>query len=486
MSVPSNLRIPLVFLEFNSERAFQGPSLKVLKTVLIGQKTTAGTLAQNTLRKVTSADEVKGLAGVGSVLHIMAISFFAANKITPCYIVAQDDNGAGVLAAGTVAFTGPATAAGTVYIYIGGKRLTVAIASGDANTVVATKVRDAILADTSLQVTASATTGTVTITAKNKGETGLDIDIRTNYLNGETYPAGVGATVTAMSAGAVNPVITAALDALGNEQFDLIACPYVDTANLALVELELDDRWGPTVMTEGHYITARQGTLSNLSTFGGTRNSKHITVMNSQKVPSGPWAMASAVAAQVSLEGTQDPARPLQTLELVGILPPAIAEQFAPLENNSLLFDGISTFFVDAGGKVRIQRIITTYQTSAFGAEDLAYLSLEVKLTLSYLRYDFKARIEKTYPRAKLADDGTRVTSGGPVVTPSSMRAEAISWFRAMEAKGFVENFEQFKKDLVVTRDASNPDRLNLTLPPDVVNQLVVVAGEIAFLLQSP
>jgi phage tail sheath gpL-like len=64
------------------------------------------------------------------------------------------------------------------------------------------------------------------------------------------------------------------------------------------------------------------------------------------------------------------------------------------------------------------------------------------------------------------------VGSGQAIVTPNVAKAEAIAIFRDWEAAGYVENVSQFKDELVVERNADNPDRLDILLPPDLVNQL--------------
>ena len=87
------------------------------------------------------------------------------------------------------------------------------------------------------------------------------------------------------------------------------------------------------------------------------------------------------------------------------------------------------------------------------------------------------------YPRHKLADDGTRFGSGQAVITPKDGKAEAVLWFREMEELGLVENFSQFKRDLVVERNATDRNRLDVLLPPDLINQLIVVGAQIQFLL---
>jgi phage tail sheath gpL-like len=102
-------------------------------------------------------------------------------------------------------------------------------------------------------------------------------------------------------------------------------------------------------------------------------------------------------------------------------------------------------------------------------------------LTLLYLRYSFRARIASKYPRHKLADDGTRIGAGQAVITPKLGKAEAIAWFRDMEELGLVENFDQFKNDLVVQRNASDRNRLDFVLPPDIVNPLTVTAARVDF-----
>ena len=53
-----------------------------------------------------------------------------------------------------------------------------------------------------------------------------------------------------------------------------------------------------------------------------------------------------------------------------------------------------------------------------------------------------------------------------------------------MEQVGLVENAALFAKYLIVERDASNPNRVNVLLPPDLVNQLRVFAVVNQFRLQ--
>ena len=87
------------------------------------------------------------------------------------------------------------------------------------------------------------------------------------------------------------------------------------------------------------------------------------------------------------------------------------------------------------------------------------------------------------YPRHKLADDGTRFGPGQAIITPKIGKSEAIARFELWEELGLVEGFEQFKRDLIVERNAQDVNRLDFLLSPDLMNQLRVVGAQIGFLL---
>lgn len=485
MTIPA-MRLPFVYIEFDSSRAFQGPSILSYTALLIGQRTSSGTVAQKVITRITSADQAGKYFGFGSGLHRMAIAWFANNKTTEVYAVALDDSGTGVPATGSFALSGAATAAGTIYAYIGGVRVTAAVSLSDTATVAGAALAAAINANTSLPVTAVAVTGTVTLTAKNDGEPGNDIDIRLNYNEGDVLPDGITNVTTAMASGANNPTLQDIIDIWGDTWYNIIACPFNDTTSLTAMETELASRFGYSRMIDGIYICAKKGTAGTLETFGNTRNSPHVCCPYMTGLPTYIADYCAAWAAQIAYEGEKDPARPFQTLELVGILPPAVADQFTNAENDSLLYDGIATFYVDQSGKVRIQRAITMYQTNVSGVADTAYLDVNTLLTLMYLRYDFRSTILTKYARAKLADDGTNFGAGQSVITPAIGKAEAISKFRQWEAQGLVENVAQFKTDLICERNISDPNRLDWILPPDLINQFRVGGVTIQFLLQSP
>lgn len=483
-AVPGNLRVPFVAVEFDNSRASQGPALLAYRAILIGQKVASGTAAANSLQKVTSADQVAVLAGRGSMLHRQAIAWFRENQNTEAWIGVLADDPSAVAATATVTVTGTATAAGTLSLYVAGNLVRVAVTNGMTAAQAATAIVAAITALPNLPVSAGAVGGVVTLTALNKGAVANEFDLRVNYRSEtEATPAGLTVALTTFASGATNPVLTSLIAAMGDTWFNVIVNPYTDATSLTALETELASRFGPMRMIDGVMISAKADTYGNVSTLGAGRNSPHSVIVRTNNSPTAPAEYAAAVAGVVALSAQADPARPFQTLALSSVLAPAMNDLDTLQARNLLLYSGISVTRVAAGGVVVIDRLITTYKVNASSTPDTSYLNAETMFTLMYLRYSFRAQVQGRYPRHKLANDGARIGPGQAVMTPMLGKAEAIAWFRAMEELGLVENFDQFKADLVVERNATDPNRLDFLLPPDLINQLVVSAAKIQFRL---
>jgi phage tail sheath gpL-like len=486
LDIPPTLREPGVLVEFDSSQAQQGPAIQPYHLLVIGNKLAAGTQPELTPLLITSTEQARTAFGAGSMLHHMVEKLRANNAITRTTCIAQDDAGASVAATGTFTFVGTATEAGTVYMYLGGRRVTAAVASGDDETAVATAVAAAATAADALAVTAGSALGVVTFTARNKGAAGNDIDLRLNYRDGEELPAGITNTVGAMSGGSGDPDITAVISAIGDVWYNAFIVGYeAADAQIDILETELVARFGPQQAIDGMgfwgYTAANLAAI--ITELDTNRNNPHTCIIPFVAGLNPPWEWAAAAAGQVMRRANADPARPYTGLPLNGILAPADGDQFTYEERDLLLHDGGSTWTVDAGGIVRLSRVITTYQETAGGAPDTAYLQVETLFTLSYLRYDFRTTFLIRFPAVKIADDDTRFGPGQPVLTPKIGRAFAIDRFLGWMDLALVEGLDQFKTDLVVERNGSDPTRMDFLLPPDLVNQLFVTAARIEFRL---
>ena len=151
----------------------------------------------------------------------------------------------------------------------------------------------------------------------------------------------------------------------------------------------------------------------------------------------------------------------MQTLALPGVIPPALPDRWTMEERNVLLHDGIATFMVQSGDVVAIERQVTMYQTNVWNMPDPSYLDVNTPATLGYIRYATRARILPKFPRHKLASDGTRFGPGQAIVTPSVIRGELLALYRELEEAGIVENFDQYKADLIVERNKDDRNRVD-------------------------
>lgn len=480
---PGTLRKPGVYSEIDNSQAVRGPQSVTYRRLLLGQKLAAGSATAEQLVLVTSVAQADTLFGKGSMLAGMVRAALAIDSYTELQCMPMADNAAGVLATGTIVLAGPATASGTISLMVAGRSVDVGVTSGDASTAIATAMAAAINANTDLPVTASAATSTVTVTSRHKGECGNTLDLRVNYYAGQALPAGVTATITPMAGGTGNPDIANALAAIGQEWFHTWGYPYVDSSNLTKLKNELTSRFAWDREIEAHAFGAARGTQGTLATLGASHNSPNLVLVMANDEPMPTYEKAAETMAIAAYYASIDPARPIQNLGYSWCLPPIGSKRFTNQERNLLMFSGIATTKVDAGGVMQVERLITTYRTNSAGASDVSYLDTETMLTLMFIRHDWRDYILRKYPRHKLASDGTRYGIGQPVVTPIVMKAEALAKFREWEDIGLVENMEAFKTNLVSERNVSDVNRLDMLLPPDLVNQLRIVANKIQFRL---
>lgn len=478
--IPANIRVPLFYAEVDNSQANTAQTTQ--RALILAQITADGTAPPNVPAISQGSADAINAGGVGSMLALMLAAYRVNDAFGEVWYLPLLDASGATAASGQLTITDPPTAAGTLYLYIAGVRIAQPVQPTQSASDIATALVATIGQTQGIPVTASASSGTVNFTARNAGPCGNEIDLRTNYLGtpgGEVTPQGMTFTLAPMTGGATAPDLSAALDALGDMAFDFIVCPYTDPASLDTMKTFLDDingRWSWQQMLYGHTFAAARGTLGQLVSIGTARNDQHASIMgfNDSPTPAWIWAVSLAGASAVSLRA--DPATPLQTLPLIGVLAPPVQSRFALSDRNSLLYDGIATFTVGDDGTVSIENLISTYQKNAFGQPDDSYLEVETLFTLSTVLRHLRAVITSKYARVKLADDGTRFASGSNVVTPNIIRADLIATYQTDEENGLVQDSDIFAKGLIVERNAGNPNRVDALWPGILINQLRIFA----------
>ncbi|WP_048797112.1 MULTISPECIES: phage tail sheath subtilisin-like domain-containing protein [Serratia] len=486
-SIGNDNRIPLTYIEFNNSMAVVGtpqPHQAVLvfgQAVVDGDGKVQGTGSLNTPVRISRASQGSDLWGRGSMIALMLAEFIAINPDTELYAIAQGA-GTGAAAAGTITLTGTPSDNGVLRLYIGGVRVPVAVTASQTVADLATALAAAINARADLPVTAAAAAGVVTLTARFTGA-GSVPDLRLNYYDGETTPPGLAVAFALPDSRADNPDITDSVANMGERQYNYVVMPYRDATNLKVLGDELLKRWGPVKMSDGVVWMAHTGTLGDITAFGLSRNDFLSTCSAISRAPEADYLWATSLCATCAPSLAIDPARPLQTLALPRRMAPALADRLTREERNNLLYDGIATVNVASGDVPQVERQVTMYRTNAYGDPDPSYLDIETVYTLSYLRYSLRTFITQRFPRYKLADDGTPVAPGQPIVTPEIMRTQLLALGQEWVDKGLVENLETFKDNLIVERNADDRNRLDVLATPDLVNQFRIFAAQLRFIL---
>lgn len=534
-TIPTTNRVPLFYAEVDSSAA--GTTTILQNSLLVGQKMAIGSATKETQVRIMSAADAAGKFGQGSMMHRMAKAYLANDPGAFLYGIALDD-ASGTQASGTVAFTGTSTEAGTCWFRVDDYNLSVGVASSTTAAALAEDLRDVIngteisltsgapvtgqlyqitahslldfttvgsadsnvgtvftatsngltltAADslkpinTDYPVYATFSTGTLTCTAKHKGAVGNSIKISLNLFGAvanEALPAGLTATVTGMASGATDPALTNVITAMGETEFDFIIHPYCDTSNLNLLKTEMESRWAYNRMIYGVSFTAKKDSSSDLLAFGALRNNPYEVIPGYEETaPVSLDVFIAGVVGKAAPSIKNSPSRPLQTLQVSGITGPAADDAFLYSERNAHLYDGISTVNYAPDRSVKIERLISTYQVDGNGTETDAWLDIMTHYTLMYILRDSKARIERNFGRKILVDDLTKVSPGVAACSAGSIKAELIAAYSEYEEMGLVENGATFAANLIVERNALNPNRVDIFYPPDLANQLMMVA----------
>ncbi len=195
--------------------------------LVVGQKlggtATSGALVEN----IISKDQALGLFGASSMVYkgLAAIIDKCANSLNQPKIsaISLTDQGASVAASATLTFTGTATKAGKITLYIDSmqRKYELDVAVGALANDIATSIAAKINADNFRVVSAVATTNVVTIEARNTGTQGNSIGTKFDLGLSE----GITLVTTAMANGATDPVLTGLFDPIADKRFTSIVYP---------------------------------------------------------------------------------------------------------------------------------------------------------------------------------------------------------------------------------------------------------------------
>jgi phage tail sheath gpL-like len=479
----SGLIAPGVMAEVNSAGQYTSNS----KTLVLGIKSSAGSLSANSPVICSTIAEAGLYAGVGSQLYE---TFRQARRHAPeaeIWIAALPVTGAAGIWVATLADIPAAGGAWTIEI-AGRKIVGVAMAGDTASTVAAALVAAVnsyvdLATMAYLPVTAAAVAGVVTLTARHAGaildeiEVTVDANQPANIFN----VSGV-CTITHPTAATGPVAVSTLLGALGDQPFDWLVSPFSDSDSLDSADSALSDavgRWAYNTQLYGHYFGVNTANLAGQVTFGLARNGRHTSTLArwASPTPSYEW-VGAYVGAQIpwlSDDTNGNAARNQSDRALDGIRPPRDRATWPNYTTrNALLQNGMSTWKVNGAGQVVIDKCITHYRTNAAGQPDEVFRNIQaIAVVMHVLRY---MRAMLSYKHANKSLAASNPGNLEAVSTPRDIQADTIAAYGECVDRGLVQDKQGFSQRLQVEIDKTNPSRVNLQMDPAKVNPLDIIA----------
>lgn len=464
-SIPSSIRKPGKYAEFNTALAVRTLPGNLQKMCILGQRMAAGSVPANTLVDVFSDVDAATYFGRGSIAHLMVRAALQANPYLTLSAITVDDAGAGVAATGTDTLAGTATAAGVVTLNVGDVPVQVAVAVGDTAATVAANLNAQIAAQPDLPLTAAVVGAVVTRTAKNKGTLGNGMTISSS-----STAAGITITSTAMGGGATDPTISTILSTIFTAGHNILASAWNDSTTLATLRTHLDTVGNALEKRGALGVFGHKGTLGASTTLANSINSGRICGMLVPTAFENSYEIGAAFAAVIASE--EDPAQPLNLLPLTGIAANPIANRLSRTEQENALNNGMGPSEVGPGDVVQIVRAISTYTRDPQAVTDISLLDITTIRSLDYTRKALVDRISLRFPRSKRSK---RVLK--------QIREEVFDVMYKLEELEILENVKENEDGVLVELDLQDPNRVDIRIPADVVNGLHVVAMRIDLLL---
>jgi phage tail sheath gpL-like len=487
----SGLIAPGTFFEVNSGGQYEGQSYGLI----LGHKSSAGSLADNVVTLCTTIEDAAALAGPGSQLYEMFRVARRAAPVQRLYIAAIPVTG--TAPSWTLTLTALAAAGGDGTVEIAGRQIKVNAGASEAVNASAANLAAAInafvdpLTKAYLPVTATVATNVVTLTGRHAGTTMNELEIAVD--------SGIAGNIYAGKVAIANPVpatgtasVSTVLAALGDDPLDWIVSAFSDTANFTAASAALSDlsgRWAWNVQMYGHYFSVNTGNTGANTTFGLAQNDRHLSTVARVASPTPSWEWIAQYVARVLPWLTDDTngnaSRNQSDLVLEDIRPPRDRTVWPIYAvRNTLNGSGMSTWKVNAAGQVVIDKLITMQRLNASGAPDTTFRDIQaiaqVMLGIRYMRAGL------SYRNANKAIADANPSNLPAITTPPDIRSDLISLYGDLVDRGLFENKAEFAKRAKVERDRSNPARVNINMDLDRVNPLDILAANATIYAQYP
>ena len=452
-NIPETM-IPGSYTGYNYYAGPNGLPANIQKVLLIGDKSSAGSIAANKPTEVATEQEAIALAGSGSVLMQMYKAAKKAWKYAQisflCYEVAASS-------AATWAFTltGTATAAGQVGVDCNGVQFVTGVAKTDTAAAIATALADEINNTPDAPFTAAADSGTVTLTAKCKG---AYISTAAGGLNVSAVSTATGVTAgnvtTTAGTGTVN--LETALAAAFPERFHIIVSPVNDETNLGKLRTHLEAAAAPLEQRGQRAVCAMVAASASAAKTEALKHNYerlHIAAVKN-KLNATVWEIAAGLGAIFA--SNSKPNVPMTGVAIPGLAIPDLEDKWSGEEQDVLLYGGVIPL-VEEDSQLCIVRAVTTKSNNS-GVRFTKLIDTGVIASLDYFRdailSTHKAKFKNKVIHALLAD---------------SINEENKKVAKDLEDEEILRYIDDYADQFITQESKNEPGRMLCQIPAPVV-----------------
>ena len=452
-NIPETM-IPGSYTGYNYYAGPNGLPANIQKVLLIGDKSSAGSIAANKPTEVATETEAIALAGSGSVLMQMYKAAKKAWKYAQitflCYEVAASS-------AATWAFTltGTATAAGQVGVDCNGVQIVTGVAKNDTAAAIATALAGEINNTPDAPFTAEASSGSITLTAKCKG---AYVSTAAGGLNVSPVCTATGVTAgsVTLTAGTGTVNLETALAAAFPERYHIIVSPVSDEDNLGKLKTHLEAAAAPLEQRGQRAICAViSNTASAAKTVATTQNFErlHVAAVKT-KLNATAWEIAAGLGAIFA--SNSKPNVPMNGVAIPGLAIPATEDKWSGEEQDLLLYGGVIPL-VEEDGRLCIVRAVTTKSNNS-GSRFTKLIDTGVIASLDYFRDSILAMHKAKYKNKVIH-----------ALLPDALNEDNKAIAYALEDEQILRYIDEYADQFITQESTNEPGRMLCQIPAPVV-----------------
>lgn len=497
----ANDPVPGAYLEINFAQGEAAGSGSPIEVLLMGNMLSSGSATVDTvvygpdsLVPLQTETDAINLFGAGSELHRMFRRFAKINKSITLRAIAVTES-AGAKASLDVVIATPATANGSIRVYVGDEFVDVPVTSGDAVDTIGAAMADAVNDQAHWPVVATYTSGTDTLKleAKQKGPRGNEIRVQLIKSNGIGTTLSAGTSDTPLAGGTTADSNAAALATIAATRYYYIVPAASDSTQLGAVKTQIDTLAAPITGIRQRMIAGSVDTLANFQTLCIALNAARCEVVWSEKSCWTPAELAADHAAKITLfEIAPNPrtnfanfGQDAQTSQYHVVPAPRLQSAWPSRASiKSALNNGGSPIGVQPNGKTYLVNRVTT--RSLNGSQNDYRIRSPHKVTIcDFFGDDLLAKTVLQFSGKRIADDpaqGQR-PPGGDVVTPKLYKGAVFRLIDDYDGNDLLQDVLIIKASTIVQRETSPRTRLSARIPLrpiDNAEQFAIALDQVA------